>query len=194
MKVSHAAGMAALTLLTGCASTPPTHFHSLLPAPAAAPAAAQRLSPARWELLPVAVPVQTDQAPWLVRLPDDSLAVLEFERWAAPLGDEIRAALAERIRRAALFIVQPAGWRVGVDIQRFESAPGRYARIDVEWAVQGGDASAVRLRCRNSIEQKPANASYAALAEAHRAALERLGDALAAAIQALDKGTPPACN
>ena len=193
MKFARLASMTVVLALGACASTPTTHFHTLLPTPAAAPAAALRLPLARWELLPVSVPVQADQAPWLVRLPDDSLAVLEFERWAAPLGDEIRAALADRIRLAAPLVQQAAGWRIAVEVQRFDSAPARYARIDTEWSVRPGDGGPVQLRCRSSIEQTPTGPSYAALAEAHRAALARLADIMAAAMQALDKGTPPSC-
>ena len=182
---------ALVAFLSACASAPPTHFHSLLPAPAAAGPAAPVSS--RWEILPVTVPVQVDQAQWLIRMPDDTMALLENERWAAPLADEIRAALSERLRWTAPVIRQAAGWRIGVEVQRFESAPGRYARLQAEWTLRAGDGGAVRLRCRQDFEQA-AGASYPALAAAHRAALARLGDALAASLLALDAGAAAGCG
>ncbi len=43
------------------------------------------------------MPAQVDQPQWLVQLGDDSLAVLEQERWASPLRDEFRQALLEEL-------------------------------------------------------------------------------------------------
>lgn len=186
--------MALAATLAGCTSTPPTHFHSLMPVPSASPSNTALVPIARWVLLPVTVPVQVDQAPWVVRLPDGSLAVLEFERWAAPVGDEIRAALAERLREVVPAIRAPQGFRIAVDVQRLEAMPGRYARLEAEWTLRAGDSSAVQLRCRSVIEQVPAGASYPALAAAHRAAVARLADLVAAALQALDKDVKPACG
>lgn len=179
------AALAALAL-AACASAPPVHFHSLLPPPAAAaPAVALPATPA-WELLPVAVPPQVDQAGWVVRQADGSVALLENERWIGPLGDEIRAAVAERLRAAAL-PGQRGPWRVALDVSRFETAPGRQARIDAEWTVSNGAPVPAKQRCRGAFEQ-PAAASYAAVAAAHRAAVARLGDAIAATLRALDGG------
>lgn len=179
------AALAALAL-AACGSAPPVHFHSLLPPPAAAvPAVALPATPA-WELLPVAVPPQVDQPGWVVRQADGSVALLENERWIGPLGDEIRAAVAERLRAAAL-PGQRGPWRVALDVQRFETAPGRHARIDAEWTLSNAQAVPVKLRCRGAFEQ-PAAASYAAVAAAHREALARLGDAVAATLRAADGG------
>ncbi len=177
---------ALLGLLAGCASTPPVHFHTLLPPPAAA-APAVALPPApSWELLPVALPASVDQPGWVVRQADGSVAVLENERWAGPLGDEIRAAVAERLRAAAL-PGRRGPWRVALDVQRFETAPGRQARIDAEWSVSNGAPVPAKQRCRGTFEQTAA-ASYPAVAAAHREAVARLGDAIAATLRALDGG------
>lgn len=186
-----ASSFALLGLLAGCAATPPTHFHSLLAAPRAGTAAAAPAATA-WELLPVTVPVQVDQPTWVVRLPDESMAVLENERWIAPLADEIRAALAEQLREGAAGLRAEPRWRIGVEIQRFESLPGRLARIDAEWTVAAPGGGAPRLRCRAVFEQ-PAVPGYAALAAAHRAGVARLGGAIAAGLRSLEGGSAGAC-
>ena len=82
------------------------------------------MSPFVVDVLPVSVPPQVDQPQWLVRAPDDSLQMLEQERWAAPLRDEIRSAVAERLiaRWGAVdlrSLAQPAGAETGLtDILR----------------------------------------------------------------------------
>ena len=189
--------------LFGCASPAVTHFYTLMPAPTADSAAGAALVVPTWELLPVTVPTQVDQPPWVVRLSDDTLAVLEQERWISPLADEVRAALAQQLRQtvppSATPAVRPSAnaaprWRVAVEVLRFESLPGRLARLDVQWllrAIEG--SSAPELRCQASFSQ-PAPGGYVALAAAHRAALMQLGDAISAGLVALDKGAAPGCN
>lgn len=185
--------------LFGCASPVATHFHTLMPAPTAdSPVGAAPVVPT-WELLPVTVPTQVDQPPWVVRLPDDTLAVLEQERWISPLADEVRAALAQHLRQTLPPEVTGSTtamprWRVAVEVLRFESLPGRLARLDAQWllrAIEG--SSAPGLRCQASFSQ-PAPGGYAALAAAHRAALVQLGDAISAGLVALDKGGAPVCG
>ena len=185
-----------LCMALGCAATaPPTRFHTLLPAPDAGPAAPVVTSPG-WEMLAVTVPPQVDRPQWVVRQADGALMVLEDERWAAPLADEIAAAVADRLRRAAPATTVPPGqrpWRIAIDVQRFESAPGRFARIEAEWSLRPGDSATAGWRCRGSFE-RPAGSGYAALAAAHREALVQLGDAIARGLAAgLAGAATPVC-
>src|SRR5664279_886847 len=118
----------ALLALAACSgSAPPVRLYSLMPAEPAARDASR--SPIAIALEPVRVPAQVDQPQWLVRLPDDSLAVLEQERWASPLGDELRQALLEELaaRYGAIEGRAAAGTqvlRIGVELRRFDSIPG----------------------------------------------------------------------
>jgi uncharacterized lipoprotein YmbA len=142
--------LAAIGLMAaGCSTTPTTRFHTLLPAPVAAVSRATPTTPVQaWELGSVTVPLQVDQPQFVVRMPDDTLAVLEYERWIAPLGDEIRAALIQRIgsafaansSSAAAPAAQGKTWRVAIDVQRFDSAVGRYARAAELFAAVVTDA------------------------------------------------------
>ena len=186
------AAAACAALAAGCTSAPPTRFHTLLDAPAApaAPAGA----PLAWELLPVTVPAQVDQPQLVVRAGDGTLALLESERWIAPLADEYRAALAERLTRALGPPGGPGGtggkaWRIRVDVQRFDSLPAAYVREEATWSVAAGSAT---LTCHGSLQER-VEAGFPALAAGHRKAIERLGDAIAATLRELDAGRTPAC-
>jgi uncharacterized protein len=214
-------GCLALTaaLATACATAPPVRLHSLQPADPA-PRAAAAGAGFVVTLAPVSVPPQVDQAQWLVRIPDGSLALLEQERWAAPLRSELRSALLDRwvTRWAAVEAVPaPAGtqptmqpttqpstqpstqasaatWRVVVDVTRFESFPGREARLDTRWSAQrSGQAGAGGAVACRSVVRESVGDGMLALAEGHRRALARFADDVALHLAAVQRGEAPQC-
>jgi len=191
-----AAGIAA-ALLGACSAAQPPRYHTLMPAtPASAPGVASGAGLA-WEVLPVVIPMQVDQPQWVVRTADGSLALLEQERWIAPLGDEIRAAVSERITR---LLGSPAAsaepgkrWRIQIDVQRFDSTPGREARLEATWTLRSGADSAAMLSCRGEFVQPLETGGYLPLAKGHQEGVAKLGDAIGAALKALAAGQHPAC-
>ena len=191
-----ATSLCAVALLTACSSTPPPRFHSLLSgaAPLAAPPAPALLA---WQLAPVTVPAQVDQPQWVVRRADDTLVVLEQERWIAPLQDELRAALLEQLSQTlgspgASPGPQRQAWRVAVEVSRFDSAPGRTLLV-AQWSVSASGMAAPVLRCRTQLEQAVAS-GMAAVAQGHRQALQRLAAVVAPALISLDASKPAACS
>lgn len=184
----------ASVVLAACSTQAPPRFHSLM-SPAASVRVAAGPSATAWQLLPVSIPAQVDQPQFVVRRADDTLAVLEQERWIAPLTDEIRAALLEQM---AATLGSPGttpapgrkDWRIAVDVQRFDSTPGRSTLV-AQWVLlAGGDAPV--LRCRSVIEQS-VGAGIPALAGGHRQALQQLGAAIALALVTLDAGAATGC-
>ena len=70
--------LAALLALAACsASAPPVRLHTLMPAELAQRDPLAGRTPLFIALEPIRVPAQVDQPQWLIRLPDESLAVLE---------------------------------------------------------------------------------------------------------------------
>ncbi len=192
-------------LVVGCSTSKlPERFHTLVPADAAAvavpadvareasaSASATVGSPVYVDVLPVSIPPQVDHAQWAVRQPDDSLLLLEQDRWAAPLQDELRGAIVARLtaRWGAVDVrgvapPQSTVWRVRVDVQRFESLPGREARIEAAWSVLSTQRGAVALVCRSVLHEAVSQSSVAALADGHRRAVRRLADEIGRSIQA----------
>ena len=171
---------ALLVSAAGCSSTPPTRFHSLL----AGTGTSATPAPARYvDLGPVGVPASVDQPQWVVRLGDDSLRMLEHERWVAPLRDEVRAALLDGLRQRsgaadARSVTTPPGEvsRVRVDLQRFESIAGRGTWLEARWTVAPGD-----LACSVSLREA-ADSDPLALAAAHRRAVNTLADRIGASL------------
>ena len=183
----------AAVMLAACGSAAPPRFHTLLAPAAGAPLPANAALPA-WQLLPVSIPAQVDLPQFVVRTADDTLAVLEHERWIAPLNEEIRAALIEQLSATLgspgnLPASGRKDWRITVDVQRFDSAPGR-ATLVAQWALLGDGVAA--LRCRSAHEQA-VRLGMAALAAGHRQTLERLGSSIALGLAALHAGQPAGC-
>ncbi len=188
--------LAAFVLVGGCASAPAPRYHSLL---ATGDAAARNtaLSPLPIALAPVSVPAAVDQPQWVVRLPDDTLRILEQEQWVSPLRSELHAALFERLaQRFAAVDVRTApaakALRVKVDVQRFESIAGREVWLDSVWSAQADAGPAPPLVCHSSVHE-PAPGELAALAAAHRRAVVRLADQIGSQLQALASGAGARC-
>ncbi|HZW73857.1 MAG TPA: PqiC family protein [Caldimonas sp.] len=187
--------------LVACSTPPVPRFYSLMPGEVASrPAASRPAAGAVIVLEPVRIPIQVDQPQWVVRLPDDSVAVLEQERWTTALRDEFQAALLEELIVGHGMVdarTQPAPgtppWRIAVDVRRFESLPGREARIEGSWTIQGGSAArSAGSRCEWLLRE-PAPGALAELAPAHRRAIARLADAIAQAIGRASRGEPAPC-
>jgi uncharacterized protein len=182
-------------LLAACSSVPPPRFHTLLPnAPlkVAAPAATSLA----WQVAPVVVPAQVDQPQFVLRRADNTLAVLEQERWIAPLQDEVRAALVEHLSGQ----IGPPGarpapgakdWRVVVEVRRLDSMPSRTV-FTAQWALLEAANTAPALRCVSQFEHTT-GPDVPALAQGHRQALQQLGQAVAPVLLSAHAGRALNC-
>lgn len=187
-------------LLAACASAP-LHYYTLVPA--AATDAATAASPAaslRFELLPVGVPAQVDQPQLVVRQGGQGVALLDGERWIAPLGDEIRNALSIDLVHA--LPGQDVGGlpgnheptlRIKLDLRRFDSQPGSYALIDGAWSVRVMHASGNHMLACSSRIRETVGPGYAALVQGHQRAISRLAEQIAAVARSLDAGQDASC-
>jgi hypothetical protein len=189
--------VATAALLGACASAP-MHYYTLLPSAAAEPP--NPATSLAFELLPVSVPVQVDQPQLVVREGGQSVALLEGERWIAPLADEVRGALSADLTRALpgrdVGGMPSAGkpvLQVRVDLRRFDSQPGAYALIDGAWSVRWSHgAKPASLAC-NSRVRKSVGSGYDALVQGHQRALDELAGQIAVVARALAAGQSASC-
>lgn len=153
-------------------------------------------------IAPVRVPSAVDQPQWLVRLPDESFALLEQERWASALRDEIRASLVEELK-ARYGVIDArttlpgttSDLRLEIDVARFESAPGREARLEGSWVLSSpatADRRNAVIRCDFSFSE-PLEAGLPAVAVGHRRAVVRLANAVGDTIGAFRIAENPSC-
>jgi hypothetical protein len=174
------------------------HYYTLLPSAAAEPP--NPATSLAFELLPVSVPAQVDQPQLVVREGGQSVALLEGERWIAPLADEVRGALSADLTRALpgrdVGGMPSAGkpvLQVRVDLRRFDSQPGAYALIDGAWSVRWSHgAKPASLAC-NSRVRKSVGSGYDALVQGHQRALDELAGQIAVVARALAAGQSASC-
>ncbi|HET6433710.1 PqiC family protein [Dyella sp.] len=196
--------LAGLALMAGCASAPMHYYTLITPAPIppalatpAADAPAVRPAGPAFELMPVSIPAQDDLPQLVIRQGGQGVALLQSERWIAPLADEIRGALSADLSHAlgSPDVTGLAGdsrkaVRIKVDVRRFDSEPGQRALLDAAWSLRlrEADAQAPTLACTSRISE-PVGAGYAALVQGHQQALARLAGQIAEASRALADGT-----
>jgi uncharacterized protein len=185
--------LSAALLAGGCASTPPAHFYTLRAA--AVPAASA--SNVSVTVGPVTVPADVDRPQMVVTTGPNQVKVDEFNRWASPLQNGIARALAEDLvailgtPRVTLYpqaLGTDADYRVAIEVQGFESAPGESASLDAVWTVRrmkDGKTETGRTTVREPAKEK----GYDALAAAHSRALTRLAADVAGAVRVLDQST-----
>ncbi|WP_406805835.1 membrane integrity-associated transporter subunit PqiC [Burkholderia semiarida] len=188
---SGAAAVFAALALAAC-SSPPARFYTLSPADAAAPLRTAPANPAFLIEVPsVGVPEQVAKNQLVVQKNAAQVDVLEQERWASPPADEIRRALSDDLAAQLGTIdvansAYPAGvpvYRISVNVQRFESWPGKRAALDAVWSVRSLATQAV-MTCRTSVAEPVAD-GYDALVAGHRRALDVIATQAAAGVRAM---------
>ena len=176
----------------GCASAP-SHFYTLN-----STAVGDGAPDASCAVLvgPVSVPALVDRPQFTVQVATNRAEIDEFNRWAAPLSDNIARVVTgdlvvllgtPRVATAPLANFDPA-YRVTIDIQRFESVrtgakKNEAVLVEAVWVVRvpaGGVA-----RSGRTVAREPAQGeSYDELAAAHSRALAKVSGDIAAAIRA----------
>ncbi|KWF85308.1 hypothetical protein WL94_21955 [Burkholderia cepacia] len=188
---SSAAAVAAALALAAC-NSPPARFYTLSPADAAAPVRTAPANPAFLIEVPsVGVPEQVAKNQLVVQKNAAQVDVLEQERWASPPADEIRRALSDDLAAQLGTIdvansATPPGvpvYRISVNVQRFESWPGKRAAVDAVWSVRSLATQAV-MTCRTSVAEPVAD-GYDALVAGHRRALDVIATQAAAGVRAM---------
>lgn len=187
-------GLSVLVLgaaLVGCGSSPPVHYYTLQGP--AAPASAASTAPASFliEVQPVSLSTQADQPQLMVRTGDGSVSALYSERWSSPLGDELRGALSDALKRelGALDVqmVKPGPaapvWRVQTDVQRFDLVSGSMAQLDATWRVRPVNMKGAGLLCRSVVTETVSEAGVPALIAAQQRAVVDLAGVMASAIR-----------
>jgi len=197
--VQRAAAALGFLVLGACASTLPTHYHTLL---GAAAETATSSAPASFliDVQPVGIPAQVDR-PQLVVRDGGGMIPLEQERWIASLADEARTALSTDLSRE-LAVTDVAGQprpegakvvTIKVDLRRFDSVAGAYAAIDAVWSLNANEVAAKALVCASEARES-VGPGYDELVQGHRRALSAIASRIASAARgyaATGKGACP---
>jgi uncharacterized protein len=181
------------TVLAGCGSTP-SHFYTL--SSVTTPATAT--SNISVVVGPVSIPGVVDLPQIVVSTGSNQVTLDEFNRWASPLQSNISRVVAEnlvamlgtpRVSQFQQSLNLDADFRVAIEVQSFDSAPGQAATLNAVWIVRRTRDGKSETG-RTTLREPTSTAGYDALAAAHSRALARMSEDIAKAIKALDRATP----
>jgi uncharacterized lipoprotein YmbA len=185
---------AMVVLAAGC-STPASRFYTLSRAPASAATPAAPASNMTVVVGPVSIPAIVDLPQIVISTGANSVSLDEFNRWASPLQSNISRVVAEnlvtllgtpRVSQFQQSLNLDADYRVAIEVQSFESAPGDAATLNAVWVVRRLKDGKSQTG-RTTVREPTGTAGFDALAAAHSRALARMSQEIADVIRGLDR-------
>jgi hypothetical protein len=131
----------------------------------------------------------------VIRIGANQVAIKEFKRWAAPLQSNIASVVAQNLVQllqtpeVAVSSKETnaiGNYRAAIEIQRFDSMPGRAAELDALWTVTRRKDQHSQTG-RTTVREPVHDPGYDALVAAHSRALARLSQDIARAICTLEQ-------
>ena len=175
-------------LLAACASAP-DHFYTLSTLPDTRRGTPP--TPSVHVLLHVTVPPLVDRAEMVITTSQNGILVLDHERWAGPLSEQVSQTLARDIeQRRGDVLVGDRGFdqtasppvTLRVDIVRMTALRGGLATLEAHWRIV--DASVGLDQLGSEVFEAPAaGGGYTAVAQAYSEDLGALADRLAGSIR-----------
>jgi uncharacterized lipoprotein YmbA len=188
-----------VSVAVGCTSAP-VRYYTLTPT-------ADKTLPASETTLIIDVrvlhlPPQINRAELMVRTGPTEVTLLENERWASPVNDEIKDALRLELRRrlGRMSGLPPAFAKLtlDIDVQHLEAEFGRYALIEASWsaALSAPDQRSVGVRVTTCTFQADENihSGYAGMVEGYQRDIAALADAIAAVLTSPAGGGDAPCQ
>ena len=174
-------------LLTGCGSSPPSHFYVLtadpVPQRAAPVASVNTVALGR-----ITLPSALDRPQIARRRGGNEIVFSEEERWAGPLDDMMRRVLADDLAArlpAGVMLVEssakpPPGVTIALDVSRFDADESGAVTLTVRWEALGRNGAPLGAPRESTVVEPGSGGGGAAVA----ATMSRAVAALAARIAA----------
>jgi uncharacterized protein len=170
-------------LLSGCLSGRPDHFYAL---DSGRPQQLEARSNFAMQVsLRVSLPIMVDRSE-MVLSNTDGVAILEHERWAAPLSEQFSSVLGQDIeaRRQGVIvtsrsIAQPGGptTQISVDVVQLSLRKAVGAKVEARWRLQRGSEV---TQGREMFASSAPDGSYGGLIQSLNSCIGLLADRLVA--------------
>jgi uncharacterized lipoprotein YmbA len=191
-----------ISVVTACSSAP-IRYYTLIP-PDATQAAPPNAATMAIDVRAVHTPAQLNRAELMIRTGPTEITLLENERWASPVKDEIRdAARLELQHRLAKMIefspLKPFGkLSVTIDVQRLEAELGRYALLEASWSanLSGPSRTSSDIIVKDCAfwAYEEIRGGYAGMVEGYQRETMALADAIASALASSGSGISVPCQ
>jgi uncharacterized lipoprotein YmbA len=177
----------------GCTSAP-VRYYTLTPPPdKTLPASKTSLT---IDVRVVHTPPQLNRSELMVRSGPTEMTLLENERWASPVKDEIKDALRLELQRrlGSMTELRPASakLRLDIDVQHLEAEFGQYVLLEASWAATlsgtGPPSTDARATSCTFRAEEKIHTGYTGIVEGYQQEIAALADAIVAVL------TSPANN
>jgi uncharacterized protein len=172
-----------VSVCVGCTSAP-VRYYTLTPPPDKTLLAAE--TTLAIDVRVVHTPPQLNRSELMVRTGPTEVTLLENERWASPLNDEIKDALRLELQRrlGRMIGLRPASTKLtlDIDVQQLEAELGRSAVLEASWSATS-TATGLRstdewvMSCAFHAEEG-IHAGYSRMVEGYQRAIAALADAI----------------
>jgi uncharacterized protein len=187
----------AILLLGGC-SSPDARFYVLTDtATPAQPPADTATGIAAIGIGPVELPEYLDRPQIVTRTDQNELQLAEFDKWAAPLKDNVIQVLAQNLgafspgNKVTVYPwkrATPLDYQVTIKITRFDRTVDGDSVLNAHWAVLTGDGGKELAAHDARYTERPAGAGSRATVAAMNRSLERFSQDIANTLNVLRKG------
>ena len=183
----------------GCTSAP-VRYYTLTPPPATIGSVSD--TPLEIDVRVVHVPQQLNRSELMVRTGPTEVMLLENERWASPVNDEIRDALRLELRHG---LGRMTGSRsnfarvtLDIEVQRLDAEFGRHAVLEASWSAtwSANGSRFTSTRATNCVfrADKTINSGYAEIVEAYQREVAALADTILAVLTRPRSGIDAPCQ
>jgi len=183
----------------GCTSAP-VRYYTLTPPPdKSLPASETTLA---IDVRVVHSPPQLNRAELMVRTGPTELTLLENERWASPVNDEIKDAVRLELQRrlGRMTGLGPAFTKLtlDIDVQHLEAEFGRYALLEASWSATlsatGQRSHGARAATCTFQADEKIYTGYAGMVEGYQRGIAALADAIVAVLTSPVSGIGAPCQ
>ena len=183
----------------GCTSAPVRYYTLTAPPNSALPVS--ETTPII-DVRVVHTPPQLNRAELMVRTGPAEVTLLENERWASPVNDEIKEALRLELQRrlGRMTGLRPAFTKLmlDIDVRHLEAEFGRYALMEASWtatlSATGQPSNGERVRTCTFQADEKIDAGYAGIVDGYQREIAALADAIVAVLTSPANGIDAPCQ
>ncbi len=176
-----------VSLGVGCTSAPVRYYTLTAPPEKTVPASEPSIA---IDVRVVHTPPQVNRAQLMVRTGPTEVTLLENERWASPVSEEIKDALRLELQRS---LSRMTGLHsdftklmLDIDVQQLEAELGQYALLEASWSATlsaaGQPSAGARVTTCTFRADEKIHPGYAEMVEGYQREIAALADAIVAVV------------
>jgi uncharacterized protein len=188
--------LAWLVSVGAACTSAPIRYYTLIPPPDKPLRAAQ--ATLAIEVRVVHIPPQLDRPELVVRTGPTETTLLDNERWASPMKDEIKDAMRLELQRRLGGMTGLPSFTLDIDVQRLEAQLGRYALLEASWSGRlssaGQPPTGARVATCTFRADEEIHSGYAGMVEGYQREIAALADAIVAGLTDSARGIDAPCQ